>query len=64
MPAYRIIMHPYNVEIAENHYIHAENTRDAKFKSLKFQCGKSYRKIEYLRKTEMEVREECGIFED
>lgn len=61
---YKIVMHPYDVEIAEIHYIHAENVRDARFKALKFHKGKPLRKIEYLRKTEMEVFEECGVFED
>ena len=61
---YKIVMHPMNTEILEIHYIHADHTRDAKFKSLKFQCGKSYRKIDYLRMSEIEVQEECGIYED
>ena len=62
--SYKIVMHRMDAEIKEVHYIHADHTRDAKFKALKFQCGKSYRKIEYLRMSEIEVREERGIYED
>jgi len=61
---YKIVLHLMDVEIKENHFIHAENLRDAKFKSLKFQSGKRVRKIDHLRMTELEVREQCGIYED
>ena len=54
---------PYKV-ILEMHYIHARHTRDAKRIALKFQCGVLYRNIEYIPMTEMEVREECGVYED
>ena len=61
---YKVILHRMDVEIAEKHYIHAMHTRDAKRIALKFQCGNLYRKIEYIRMTEFEVREECGVYED
>ena len=62
---YKIVIHKMNVETKEKHYIHAENTRDAKRKSLKFLIpGILVRKIDYIRMTELLVREECGVFED
>ena len=61
---YKIVLHNMYTETVETHYIHAENERVAKFKALKFQCGKKYRKIDYLRMTEIEVLEECGVYDD
>ena len=61
---YKIVMRKMRTEKSDIHYIHAENTRDAKRKSLKFQCGILYRKIDYIPLTELEVHEECGIYED
>lgn len=62
---YKIIMWKMNTEIPEIHYIHAENTRVAKRKALRYMLsGILLRKIEYVRMTEILVQEECGIFED
>ena len=61
---YKIVLHMLDVELQEVHFIHAENLRDAKFKSLKFQSGKRTRKVDYLRMTELEVKEQCGVYED
>ena len=62
---YKIVMQKLRVEQSEVHYIHAENTRDAKRKSLKFfNPAVLLRKIDYIRMTELEVIEECGVFED
>ena len=61
---YKIVIRKLDVMIPEIHYIHAENRRDAKFKSLRFQtpdkkiCG-----IDYIPMTEFLVKEECGIYE-
>ena len=62
---YKVVMRKMDVEIPEIHYIHAENTRDAKRKSLKFFNPEVLlRKIDYIRMTELEVMEECGVFDD
>ena len=62
---YKIVMRKLRVEQCEVHYIHAENTRDAKRKALRFLNPEIlFRKIDYIRMTELEVMEERGVFED
>ena len=62
---YKIVLWKMNTEIPETHYIHAENTRDAKRKSLRFFVpGIVLRKIDYIRTTEIIMREECGKYDD
>ena len=62
---YKIVLWRMDTQLSEIHYIHAENTRDAKRKSLRFfRPGIQLRKIDYFRTTEFMVREECGIYED
>ena len=62
---YKIVMWKMNTEIPDIHYIHAENMRIAKRKSLRFFSAEiPLRKIDYIRMTEILVREECGIYED
>ena len=65
MVPYKIVIRNLKNEIPEIHYIHAENTRDAKRKSIQFFRPEILvRNVEYIRMTEFLVREECGIFED
>ena len=62
---YKIVMRKMDTEIPEVHYIHALHTRDAKRKALKFFIPEiQLRKVDYIRTTELMVREECGVYED
>ena len=62
---YKIVMRKLRHGVLEKHYIHAENTRDAKRKSLRFfNAGDPVMKVDYIPMTEFLVREECGVYED
>lgn len=62
---YKIVLRKMRHGISEVHYIHAENSRDAKRKSLRFFNAEDPAwKIDCIRMTEFLVKEECGKYED
>ena len=62
---YKIVIWNLRSELSEVHYIHAENSRVAKRKALRFfRPELLIRKIECVRMTELLVKEENGFYED